>query len=267
MLKAVIELIGPAGSGKSILSSLLAKTLQPSGTDQPPQALNVLVIDACVDQGLTQQLLPPDNAKNGAVKSNSKTLTQLVQQIVEQESRYRLKGNTPLQRQEAQQALDWAFSNLTTAIALDDETDIDLLTVGLLTEHLPAGILECLRYAFPRLLDTYDYVVIDGYHPLIHPLVPEPVLSPLVVSHPVYSENLLPPGFQSLKTPALVVTQFQGEAFSPAIQNALAAQDVKLIGKMPALSVSDVLDPSLVSRFYDCLCFMDIPLNQSMLKP
>ncbi|MEB3286494.1 MAG: hypothetical protein VKJ04_03215 [Vampirovibrionales bacterium] len=267
MLQAIVELIGPAGSGKSILSQLLVKTIQPVCGEKP---INVLLIDACIDQGLSYQLMTGQllNTDPGQSMADEASLTRLVQHLIENEARYRLKGNGPIQRQEAQQAIDWEFSNLPLTIALDGETDVDLLTVGLLTEHLPKPILDILRYGFTRFLNTYDYVVVDGYHPLIHPMLlavsEAPILNTLVISHPS-GKDILPTNFQNVKTPALVITQFRGEPFSQALQAAIEQQEVKLVGKMPVFAIEDVLSPSLVTQFYDCLRFIDMPLTHTQM--
>lgn len=256
MLKTAIELIGPSGSGKSILSKLLGQTLQP--IDSTP--LNILLIDACVDQGLTYQCIPKHE---WASFGQAQTLTNLVQHLIENETRYRLKGSGPIQRQEAQQSLDWAFSNLPSSIQLDNQSEVDLLTVGILTEHLPAVVIESLSYGLKRLMMTYDYVIIDGYHPLIHPMLlslePDSLLTPIIVVRPT-DNALLPASFQSIKTPALLITQFRGETLSQSIQQTLNSHEMKLIGKIPVFTTEEAFSPTLMNQFYDCLRFLDIPL-------
>lgn len=244
MLKAIIELIGPPGGGKSILAELTAKALAPH---------SVLLIDASVDQRLTKHLTPP---LSGQAAPQTQTLTTLIQQFIDNESKYGLCGS---HQQEAQQAIDWAFHDLPTTVSFGSTHDVDLITVGLLTEQLPDKILSIVRYGLTRLFDTHDFVVIDGYHKILHGCLDPELLNLITVCHPNETAPL-PEKLNWHGTPNLILSQFGSHELSETLSAAIEAQDLRLIGKIPAFDSNDSMHAELPSLFDDCLMRLDLPV-------
>lgn len=228
MQQAIIELIGSPNAGKTTLAIVLGEEL---GT------VNVLYIDATPDQRLTEILAfdPPEI-----------TLSQLVKQA----------------QTENREAIDWAFHDLTVAVS--DEAD--LLTVGNLPETLNPADEERLRYGLSRLVIAYDYVIIDGFHPLLHRWLPEEnVHTLLVLTTADWSTWQLPnaPDASIVRTPSVILNQYGGEPFPAALDAMLLDGQATLIGKLPRYATADECIRKLPDDFKNCLLRMNIPLNFS----
>lgn len=235
-LLSVIELMGPPRSGKTTLALLLAKFLSER------QDNSILVIDASLDQQTTKTLLqkPPQN-----------TMTQLAQDILN-------TGYAHPRQAETRQALDFAFSNLPTPTP----SNADLITVGFLSENLPATLQEMLRYGLTRLMAQHDFVVVDSYHPLIHQILPEEVLNILVICD-ANEQTPLPPGFKSLKTPGLIVTTdpHAQSTLGDKLEQLLTDGDLTMVGKLPLFNSEETMHQDLPKLFQDCLLRLNLPLS------
>lgn len=223
-MKAVIELVGPEKTGKTTLTDALSRLLE---------AGPVLLIDASINQGLTRLL---DQAPG-------QTLTDLVQSFLA----------TPAHTQES---IDWAFHELPRPV--DDQGD--LVTLGPLSDNLPESIEEMLAYGLKRLVAMYEVVVVDGYHPLVHRLLRDELLRTVVVATPD-DPVLLPSGFEAIQTPSLIINRHTGEKTGPVISDAIARDEVRLVGKIPLFANTGELESRLSEALSDCLLRMNLPFR------
>jgi energy-coupling factor transporter ATP-binding protein EcfA2 len=217
----LLQLIGPTGTGKTTLTRLLLEAI--------PQA-TVLAIDASPDMGLTRLL--KDNPPQ--------TLADVLDKVPSQPSRNL-------------ETIDWVFHDLPVPV----QDDLDLVTLGDLSVELPVLLGDSLRYGLQRLVNDYQYVIIDGYHAGLSALLPAGQLQTLVVVTPQYPA--LPAYLPKSPTPAVILNRFQPEALqSASLDYALAQGDVTLIGKLPDLDASgDDLESQLQPLFRNCLLRLD----------
>lgn len=223
---AVIELHGPTGAGKTTIANLLAEELAPA---------NILLVDASPDRKLTTLLAPTPP---------SLTVSDLLE-----------SAQTASTHREA---IDWAFSDLTVPAGADQ----DVLTVGALGDTLMPLAQERLSYGFKRLIATYDYVIVDGYHPRIHALLPEEFLRALLVLKPEHLEAYLPSEEDAaLATPALLLNQATQGSLPPVLEQVLLQGRVQLIGRLPTYDDADRDAERLSANFRNCLLRLNIPLH------
>ncbi len=225
-MKAIIEVTGRLGAGKTSVVITLGEELSPDP---------ILYIDACPDQRLTIALAP---------KAPELTLSGLFVQNTE------ATGN--------REAVDWAFNDLTVSVGEEQE----LITVGPLPESIDETSLGKLRYGLTRLMEGYDFVIIDGHHPILHSLLPEEYLRLLdIVTPNDFSGWQVPPELERVHTPALILNRYADEALPPALETALNQQQVQLIGKLPQYSSAADQIRQFPDAFRNCLLRLNIPLH------
>jgi cellulose biosynthesis protein BcsQ len=223
---AVIELTGVVGAGKTLIAQLLGDELAPA---------SILFIDASPDQRLTHVLSPdpPTLTLGSLFESHPEAI-------------------------KSREAIDWVFSDLTVPAGEENE----ILTVGDLPEAINLIEQEKLRYGLSRLIEPYDYLIVDGVHPIIHPLLPKDSLYTLTILTPndwqQWKESKLEPDVQ---TPALILNQYQQEPFPPALDHALLQDKIHLIGKLPRYSSPEECASRAASDFEDCMRRLNVPLH------
>jgi hypothetical protein len=223
-IQAILELLGEPGAGKTTLATVLGEELS---------AASVLYVDASPDQRLTQILAP---------EAPPMTLAQLLQQPA---SNHR-------------EAIDWAFHDLTVSVDLE----ADLLTLGALPEGAGNVDEDRFCYGLTRLADSYDYLIVDGYHPLLHRLLPEETLRTVLVLTPRQMANWELPAELS-RTPSIILNKSGAEPLSPALETALQQGQATLIGKIPHYPTAEECIRRLPEDFRNCLLRLNIPLNFS----
>jgi hypothetical protein len=225
-MKAIIEVTGQPGSGKTCVVISLGEELTPA---------SVLYIDASPDQQLTEALAPT---------SPEFTLGRLVSEH---------SAAAP-----SREAVDWVFQDLTVPVGEEQE----LLAVGDLPLTLAEIPLQKLQYGLTRLVQNYDYVILDGYHPLLHGVLPEESMQSLAIVTPQdFSGWHLGNGRAFVRTPALLLNQYNNEALPASLEEALQAQQIQLIGKLPHYPSEEERARQFSTAFGDCLLRLNIPLH------
>lgn len=228
-MQAIIELTGKPGAGKTTLSNILGDELSPA---------SVLYIDASPDQRLTTMMAP---------ESPQLTLGRLFSQQTDATG--------------SREAIDWAFNDLAVGVGEENE----LITVGSLPDEIDLVSREKLRYGLNRLTETYEYVIIDGHHPLLRSLLPDERLRPLEILTPGGFSGWNPPREgELLHTPALILNRYSEEPLPKPLDDAITSHQVRLLGKLPAYPTVEDCIRKLPDDFRNCLLKLDIPLN---LKP
>lgn len=221
-MKAIIELLGEADVGKTTLTTILGEELA---------SASILYIDASLNQHLTQSLAP---------KPSTNTVAQLLKQAQ--------SGN--------REVIDWAFHDLTIEVGEEG----DLLTLGSLPNTLSTTEQDRFRYGLTRLVEAYDYVIIDGFHPLLHHLMPEESLRTVIILTPRQMVGWsIPPEVR--RTPSIVLNQYGGEALSPELEMSLQQGQALLIGKLPRYATPEDCAQHLTDDFRNCILRLNIPLN------
>lgn len=223
-MHAIIELTGKVGVGKTLLAMLLVESF--------PSAL---FIDASPDRALTLALCPqPPELTVAALFSR--------------------RGEAMASRE----AIDWVFHDLVSPVGEEG----DLMTLGELPGEMPPGEEEKLGYGLNRLMETYDYVVVDGFHPLLRRLLPDERLSTLEIVTPATWEAWKPTEAENRHhTPALILNRYRDETLPPVLDEALIRRQVQLIGKLPEYGNLAECLQNLPEQFQNCLLKLDIPLN------
>jgi cellulose biosynthesis protein BcsQ len=244
-MKAVLEVVGPPGSGKTTLCSVLLQLI----ADRMTGSHGVLALDVSPDQGLTRSL---------TLESPDDTLAALTQRFAEKPSK-------------TGEAIDWSFQDL----IIPAEESVDVLPVGPLPRTLTPSLQKMLGYGFSRLAESYDLVLLDGEHPFFRGHLPADIYQVLVVMtpdhwDPAYLQEL--PG--RARTPAVVMNQCQerllstriGGELGAALDEALDAERIRLIGKLPQYPNNERLHQNLPAVFQDCLLRLDLPFSASSLS-
>lgn len=225
-MKAIIEVTGQPGSGKTSVVISLGEELTPA---------SVLYIDASPDQQLTEALAPtrPELTLGRLVSEHSAAAP-------------------------SREAVDWVFQDLTVSVGEEQE----LLTVGELPLTLSEIQLQKLQYGLTRLIENYDYVILDGHHPLLRDLLAEETLQLLdIVTPQDFSGWHLGNGRAFVRTPALILNQYNNEDLPAALEDALQAQQIQLIGKLPHYPSEEERARQFSNAFGDCLLRLNIPLH------
>jgi cellulose biosynthesis protein BcsQ len=236
-LRAILMLTGMPGSGKTTIATLLGEALAPA---------DLLFIDATADENLTHALAPNPPQLTLAQVFGSK---EVELDSLNRNGRYLASGR---------EAIDWTFSDLTVEVG--EESDV--LTVGPLLENLDGVELDKLRYGLNRLMDAYDYVVVDGLHPIILSLLPAEALRTLSVLTPEQFATWQPPSEDGthLHTPYLLLNNYNGEIYPQALEAALSNQRIQLIGKLPRYSTPRECAHQMPIDFQNGLMRLNIPL-------
>jgi hypothetical protein len=225
-MKAIIEVTGRLGAGKTNVVITMGEALSPA---------SILYIDASADQKLTHTLAP---------QLPQLTLGQLISQHTE--------AATP------REAVDWVFHDL--AITVGDEQE--LITVGNLPEQLDAAELTPLKYGLTRLIENYDYIILDGHHPVLHTLLPEETLQLLdIVTPEDFPHWHLTNGRELIRTPALILNRYSNEPLPANLETALSEQRIQLIGKLPRYQAFNEQFRLFSDAFGNCLLRLNIPLS------
>jgi hypothetical protein len=227
-LQGIVELTGQTGSGKTTLATILGEELSPA---------LVLYIDASPDQRLTMMLAP---------KFPELTLGRLFSQRTEATG--------------SREAIDWVFHDLTVPAGEDQE----LMTVGILPDEVGLAEREKLCYGLNRLIENYQYVVVDGYHPLLRQLLPDEHIRILdIVTPESFAEWQPPKAETALHTPALILNRYSGEPLPRPLDEALTNQQIQLIGKLPRYATQEDCIRKISDDFQNCLLRLNLPLNLS----
>lgn len=225
-MKAIIEVTGKLGAGKTSTVITLGEELSPA---------SVLYIDASLDQKLTLALAP---------NPPELTLGKLIDQSTGAAA--------------SREAVDWVFHDL--AMPVGDEQE--LLTVGHLPENLQPTELDRLKYGLTRLIENYDYVILDGQHPVLHALLPAETLQLLDIVTPSDFTGWQRPQEQGfLHTPALILNRYNGEELPPELDQAITNQQIQLIGKLPNYETAEDKIRHFSNAFENCLLRLNIPLS------
>lgn len=224
-MKAIIEVTGLPGSGKTSVVISLGEELAPA---------SILYLDASPDRHLTEALAPtPPALTLGCLVSDHSAAAP------------------------SREAVDWVFQDLTVSVGEEQE----LLTVGELPQALGSVALQKLQYGLTRLIKNYDYVILDGYHPILHHMLPEDTLQQLEVIIPRDFQTWHPRSARAfIRTPAVLLNQYNNEAFSPSLEEALREQQIQLIGKLPHYTSDEARSRLFSTAFEDCLMRLNIPL-------
>lgn len=237
----VMQVIGCLHAGKTTLSDLLLHEL----TAHHPGPVSVLALDASPDQRLTHRL---------RVNAPPLSLADVAERFLE-------KPET------SNEAIDWMFHDLAQHVG----EEIELVTVGHLPARLSPAVEKMMTYGFKRVVQAYDYVVMDGAHPFVSACLPEELVKTLVVISPQHWEHEYLKETPAGKTPAVIVNQCQEGIVSTRItgplgavlDDALEAGRIRLIGKLPIYPSQDVLEKELPPAFHNCLLRLDLPFFTS----
>lgn len=225
-MKAIIEVTGRLGAGKTSVVIALGEELSPG---------SVLYIDVSPDQRLTSALAPhpPELTLGRLVSKHTETAA-------------------------PREAVDWVFNDL--AVTVGDEQE--LITVGGLSESLSAVETTQLQYGLTRLIENYDYVILDGHHPILHTLLPEETLQLLdIVTPEDFPHWHLTNGREFVRTPALILNRYGDEALPANLEAALSEQRIQLIGKLPRYQTAEDQIRQFSDAFTNCLLRLNIPLS------
>lgn len=243
-MKSVLEIIGPAGVGKTTLCELLIQWLEAADNLQRGGHSAILIIDASPDSRLTRDL---------AEKESPPTLAALEKSFQDK----------PTQQNEA---IDWACQDLIQSI----NPQIDLLTVGTLPSPLASGIEKMVVYGLKRLFTTYDVIIIDGEEPFLRDNVfQDPVQSLIVITPDCWDARHLHPegcGITSAVfmanqcSPQVISGRIEGE-LGIALDEALDEERIRLVAKIPRYESEAEMNEALPRAFHNGLLRMDLPFT------
>jgi hypothetical protein len=138
----------------------------------------------------------------------------------------------------------------------------ELITVGNLPEQLDAAELTPLKYGLTRLIENYDYIILDGHHLVLHTLLPEETLQLLdIVTPEDFPHWHLTNGRALMRTPALILNRYSNEPLPASLETALSEQRIQLIGKLPRYQTSSEHSRLFADAFGNCLLRLNIPLS------
>lgn len=241
-MKAILQIIGPRGVGKTTLCTMLLHWIG----EQGKRGITTLALDASPGEQLTQQMTLSKSANNICLLAK----------------RFTEKPTQP------NEAIDWAFNDMVVSI----DQEIDLLPLGPLGKQYPTGIEKMLDYGLSRLIEAYDFVVVDGEHPILERHLPAEVVKPLIIITPErWDKSLLLKENDYAQTPAVIVNQCGEQALSSrllgdlgeTLDTALDAGQIRLIGKLPFYTSEAALEKDLPQVFYNCLLRLDLPFSTS----
>lgn len=233
-MNRILQIVGPPDTGKTTVADLLVHELAPA---------SVLVLDASADQQISHRL---------TLEQPRQTLRQLMEQF----------ESHPVQTREG---VDWAFHDLVVSVG----EDIDLLSLGALPDPLPETAAERLTYGLNRLMENYDYVVIDGFHPTLNRLITErEPMRVIAVATPERHEldfDALAP----VRTPVVILNRAPEaslpEPFNSRLDRAIEQGEVRLIGRLPEYPTPDARIREMPAVFHNILLRLDLPLSTEQL--
>jgi hypothetical protein len=252
----ILQLTGPPQSGKTTLCNLLIEELAPRST---------LVIDASANYGMTRLLcgLKPEQPV-------PKTVWDALSPLQD-------RASIP------SQTVDWLFHSLPQPVG----EQIELLTLGPMPDEMSAMLhfpvlkhpmLQALMgYGLPRLLPQYEVVLVDGFHPDVHRLLPDSALCSLLLLSPQQAEGFTSPAVlkafadwvQALSNPSLVLNKLaQGQGWKSlpdVLQHYFNRHGIRLLGKLPQVMGATVATDSLIHEtlspmIREILCRLALPL-------
>jgi hypothetical protein len=236
ILQGILEWVGPRGVGKTtLIECLMERIIAPERADDGG---SVLLLDASSDQALSRRHGGPE------LLSVAELMTRMM--------------TTPPRNQEA---IDLAFAELPSPVS---ET-MDLVCLGPLSSKISVEARDWLAYGLGRLLrNQYAFVIIDGYHEMLHALLPEDLNQPLIVLTPQFA-NVLPNLAvlnQTARVPALLLNRISpGRSELPeSVTQMLAERQVRLIGQLADYGDSPAGN-TLAEAFYHCLPRLDFPAS------
>lgn len=233
-MNRILQIIGPPDTGKTTIADLLIHELVPSA---------VLVVDASGNQQLSHRL---------TLEQPRKTLRQLMEQFESQ----------PIQTQEG---VDWAFHDLVVSVG----EDIDLLSLGALPGHLPETASEKLTYGLNRLMDNYDYVVIDGFHAALDTRIKNRELMRVVAVATPERYDLDFEALATVRTPVVILNRAPEtslpEPLNSDLDRAIEHGEVRLIGRLPDYPDPETRIREMPAVFHNILLRLDLPLSTERL--
>ncbi len=233
-MKGIFQMVGAPGTGKSTLCDLLIHELVLSAS--------ILAIDASPDHQLTQRL---------TLEPPKQTIGKLVQQF---------KGMS----HPTQESIDWAFSDITSSVG----DDLELISVGELSDDLSETEKKTIVYGLNRLMDSYDFIIIDGRHPRLYHLLQHKEMIRLIWVATPEHYDFDPSVYERFQTPALILNQMPAggevpEEFETALNKALESESLVLVGRLPFYADPDERVRQLPGVFRDCLYRLDLPAEHS----
>jgi molybdopterin-guanine dinucleotide biosynthesis protein len=233
-MQGILEIIGPKGTGKTTLASLVGQEF--SGQELSGQ--NILLIDASPNLGLTTQL---------AIQPGQTTLSQLARTLAGQDA----PQNT--------EALDWSFHDL----ILHVRGELDLVILGSLPTELPQAVEKQLAYGLGRLLEHYDYVVIDGFHERFRQWLPEELLRTLIVLTPdnELKDTINWDAIDPSKTQPVIINRTGSGKLPEALETLIEDRNLNLVGKLPEYTTQEDRIRELPAAFHNCVLRLNLPLK------
>lgn len=222
----ILELIGEPQTGKTTLAEQLVHAFSP---------IDILLIDATPNQRLSRMM----------AFESTQTLGQTLAQV----------DYKPGQSREP---IDWAFQELPAGAG----QNVEVLTVGVLSEQLSGVQEEVLRYGLPRLLRDYEMVIVDGHHPAIHASLPEDLLTPVLLTTP--QQNYRLPDLTFSRTPALIINRSISGDLPNGLSDTLEERELRLVGKLPDYPDEQTRIKQMGDDLHNCLLRMNLPVSLNL---